>query len=207
MVSSAPASPSTGLPPWTQAVRPASSCRSNQPDGARASSARSGRAMVRSSGMSSPPAASPISEISKYVPRPPSATPVTVTRTCSVGPGGRATVVSSSARGYTVVVPVSVRTSSAVTCGPTAGAGTVSRRTARSTGSGRSMAIHSPKAEPYPPERQAVSGSPSTAAATECEGRTGPVWAESAAEDDTLTRASHQRARVRGGSSPETLAE
>ena len=99
VASSAPASPSTGLPPWTQSVRPASSCRSNQPDGARVSSARSGRAMVRSSGMSSPPAASPISETSKYVPRPPSATPVTVTRTCSVGPGGRATVVSSSARG------------------------------------------------------------------------------------------------------------
>ena len=63
--SSAPASPSTGLPAWTQSERPDSSWRSSQPDGARESSGRPGRAMVRSSGMSRPPAAKPISETSR----------------------------------------------------------------------------------------------------------------------------------------------
>ena len=140
------------------------------------------------------------------MPRPPSAKPVAVTLTRPVGPGGSGTEVCSPTAGNTVVVPVSVRTSSLLTGGPAAGSGTVSVRTPRSRGSGRSISIHSPNADPYPPDRQAVSGSPSTAAATECAGRTGPVWAESAAEDDTVTRASHHRARVRAGSSSATVA-
>ena len=122
-----------------------------------------------------------------------------MTRTRSVSPAGSGTVISSPSVGKTVVVPASVRTCSLVTAGPPEGSGTVNRSTARSTGSGSSISIHSPNAEPMPPERQAVSGSPSTAAATECDGRTGPVCDESAADDDTVTRASHHRARAGGG--------
>src|SRR5699024_6992523 len=69
--------------------------------------------------------------------------------------------------GDTVVVPASVRTDRVVTSGPLSGSGTVIRNWPRSTGSGRSTSSHSPNADPAPPERQFVSGSSSTAAATE----------------------------------------